>query len=252
MSEANCALAAAQAAADQLLRHRGEPTQLREKAPGDWLSLADLAAERAALEVIHEQFPTDAVQSEEASPQVAASRRWIVDPLDSTANYLRGIPIWSVSIALVDEARCLAGCVLHPLAGEAFLADELTAQADLANGARRAPPAGPHDTQIVVGLSRNPTSPARIADVSLRLYAEAAKVRSPGSPALGLAWTAAGRFDAAYYEMNFADWDVAAGAHLCTVMGLSVERRAASGTRYPRILAGRPEVCARLQDLLGR
>ena len=95
------------------------------------------------------------------------------------------------------------------------------------------------------------SSGRRQGHVAGSLIHRVGKVRSPGSPALGLAWTALGRFDAAFYEMDFSDWDVAAGAFLCECAGLTVRREPADAPdSSPRLLASRSELADSLAPLV--
>src|SRR3954465_13739557 len=111
---------AAEAAAPLLLERFGTERALASKStPTDLVSEADLAAERAIRAVLAARVPDDAIMAEEGDDVAGTSgRRWIVDPLDGTVNYLYGIPQWCISVA----CEGLAGVVLDPVRGEVFTA----------------------------------------------------------------------------------------------------------------------------------
>ena len=114
------AIEAARAAAPLLLERFGDERVLATKSsPTDLVSEADLAGEAAIRAVLAERVPDDAVVGEEGADTAGTSgRRWLVDPLDGTVNYLFGIPHWCVSVACPGQAAV----VLDPLRDELFAA----------------------------------------------------------------------------------------------------------------------------------
>jgi myo-inositol-1(or 4)-monophosphatase len=89
----------------------------------DLVSDADREAERAIRELLASQRPEDGLVAEEGSrAQAASGRRWVVDPLDGTINFLYGFPAWAVSVALEDEDGLAVGVVHCPMNGETFQA----------------------------------------------------------------------------------------------------------------------------------
>lgn len=122
--DARVALAAARAGAAALAPFLRQPAAAERKDDGSPVTEADRAASRAALAVLEAEVPRDALISEEAPPPegwAAARRRWFVDPLDGTREYVAGIPEFVVMIGLVEEGRPTVGCVLDPTAGRAWL-----------------------------------------------------------------------------------------------------------------------------------
>ena len=88
------------------------------------VSDADREAEEAIVAILRAERPDDGLLAEEGSSEAAASgRRWVVDPLDGTTNFLYGFPAWAVSVALEDSAGALAGVVFDPARGELFAAE---------------------------------------------------------------------------------------------------------------------------------
>lgn len=196
----------------------GDADNIREKAPGDWVSDVDTASERAVRARLEELAPGLAFFGEEAGGERAAVG-WLVDPLDGTANFLHGFPAVGVSIALVVDGKPVVGVVYAPLLEMMFIAS---------SGAG----AWCNDERITVS-SRPPVQaicatgfPFRAKEERLPSYlpvmAAALRdfedLRRVGAASLDLAWTAAGVFDG-YFEVGLGPWDVAAGALLVREAG---------------------------------
>lgn len=206
----------------------------------DVVTSADVLAQQAILETITAARPGDGFVGEEGGNRDSSSGvTWVVDPIDSTANYVRGLPMWSVSVAARDKEQTLAACVAGPAFGEAFSGG--VGLGIWRNGTRLPQPPSAESLDVALGLvgwssGERSTRRARVLD---DLIGMAGRVRSPGSPALGLAWTAAGRADFAYYEQRVHEWDVAAGLALCAAAGLSIRvEHAATGPH--RLLVAQP------------
>jgi myo-inositol-1(or 4)-monophosphatase len=179
----------------------------------DLVSDADREAERAIRELLERERPGDGLVAEEGSrADPESGRRWLVDPLDGTVNFLYGFPVWAVSVALEDADGLAVGVVHAPVSGETFCA-ERGAGAWLAESGRRL-----HvrdcttlaQALVATGFSYEPDRRARQADVVGRLLPLARDIRRAGAAALDLAWLAAGRLDG-FYERGLKPWDWAAG-----------------------------------------
>ena len=210
----------------------------------DPVSDADRAAEAAIVRGLRAARPADRIIAEEGSGGGDGSSgiRWFVDPLDGTANYLYGIPHWSVVIACADADGALAGVVFDPLKGELFLGCR-------GGGAwLRGPGSGP-DRRLAVnavsdlalalastGFSYQADERARQAAILATVLPRVRDVRRHGSAALDLAWVAAGRHDL-YFESVSHPWDWVAGALLVTEAGGRVSELAAASGGEPRIVA---------------
>ncbi|MFI4990154.1 MAG: inositol monophosphatase family protein [Solirubrobacterales bacterium] len=225
-------------------RHGAEREVASKSTPTDLVSEADVTSQRAIRALLRERRPDDGFVGEEEgeSEQGTSGLRWIVDPLDGTVNFLFGIPQWSVSVAVADEAGTLAGAVFDPNRGELFSAtrggaavldgphgvSELKrgAGGDDAHERRTGEDAGPGGEQlasamVATGFSYDAGVRDAQAKVLERLLPRVRDIRRFGSAALDLAWTAAGRYDA-YYERTVKQWDIAAGALVCERAGLQV------------------------------
>jgi myo-inositol-1(or 4)-monophosphatase len=220
------AVECARTAGALLLERFGSERVLATKSTStDLVSAADLAAEAAIRDILARRAPDDAIMGEEGDDTPGTSgRRWIVDPLDGTVNFLYGLPQWCVSVACED----VVGVVFDPVLDELW-----TATAD---GPARCndvvlTPAPPEDlghALVATGFGYDARRRALQAEVVARVIPVARDVRRGGSAALDLAWTAAGRLDA-YYERGVNLWDVAAGELICARAGLTVERLAPAG-----------------------
>jgi myo-inositol-1(or 4)-monophosphatase len=206
---------AARAGGEVLMSYYGRPPEgLGVKSSAtDLVSDADREAERAIRELLSRERPGDGLVAEEGSHAEADSgRRWIVDPLDGTINFLYELPAWAVSVALEDADGLAAGVVHSPVLGETFCAVR-GGGAWLAETGRRLRVRDCDRLEramVATGFSYEPGRRARQAEVVARLLPLARDIRRAGAAALDLAWTAAGRLDA-FYESGLNPWDWAAG-----------------------------------------
>lgn len=227
MSDLSDELARAAAAAAEAGRQAVEPwmdgadLHVEQKSAGlDVVTAADRAVEAAVVQSLRATRPSDGVVGEEGTSAPSGSGvTWIIDPIDSTANFVRGLPGWSISIAAEYEGNVVAGAVASPATNEVFLGSW---QGMTINGLpiQVEPTEAPLIESLgVVGWSRSICG-ERFACGIGRVIAASGRVRSFGGPALGLALTAAGRLDFAYYEQELHPWDYAAGLFLCRTRGL--------------------------------
>jgi len=173
----------------------------------------DRGAEALIVGFLRDRFPGHGILGEEGGEIAGDGRhRWIIDPLDGTTNFVHGLPVYAVSIALVEWGRPIVGVVYDPSLDECFAA-ERGAGATL-NGVRVrvSATAALEESLLATGF---PYNIRETADTNLTEYAAFARrcrmVRALGSAALCLAWVAAGRLDG-YWELRLGSWDVAAGA----------------------------------------
>jgi myo-inositol-1(or 4)-monophosphatase len=199
-----------------------ENLQVSAKGPGDFVSKADHEAERLIREDLMTGRPTYGWLGEESGETAGAdpTRRWIVDPLDGTTNFLHGMPHWSISIALEHKGEIVSAVVYDPAKDEMFWAEK--GAGSWLNDSRRIRVSGRRTlaeaifaTGVPFGVKK--TLPATLQDLA-RLTPACAGVRQWGSAALDLAYVAAGRFDG-YWEREMKPWDVAAGVLLVKEAG---------------------------------
>ena len=210
----------------------------------DLVSDVDLASERVITDALGAAWPDDGILGEEGHDTAGTSgRRWVVDPLDGTRNYVTASGPWSVSIALFDGDRAVAAVVHDPAAGETFTA---VADGGARLGGKPIEVAGASLAESVVGLSFNPspTIKQQVAGLIGRMLPEIGDLRRLPA-ALDLAYLAAGRLDAAVL-VDTKPWDVAAGLLIATEAG------AHYGSRVPEqlLLAATPDLANALVTTL--
>ena len=195
--------------------------QVSKKGPADFVSNADRAAEKTIRDILTHARPDWGLLMEEEGEVAGADpdRRWIVDPLDGTTNFLHGIPHFAISIAAEERGEVVAGLVYQPLTDESFWAEKgkgawlqdrrlrVSARKDLDESviATGVPFAGHGDGE-------------QFKAILAAVMPQVAGIRRFGSAALDLAWVAAGRYDG-YWEADLSLWDVAAGILLVREAG---------------------------------
>jgi myo-inositol-1(or 4)-monophosphatase len=212
---------AARAAGEVLLSYYGRPPEGVEakSSATDLVSDADREAERAVRELLEAERPDDGLVAEEGSAARGASgRRWVVDPLDGTINFLYGFPAWAVSVALEDADGVALGVVHSPIHGETFRAVRGEGAFLGDRRLRVRPPRRLDQALVSTGFSYEPARRAVQADVVRALLPRARDIRRAGAAALDLAWLAAGRVDA-FFERGLQHWDWAAGRLLVQEAG---------------------------------
>jgi myo-inositol-1(or 4)-monophosphatase len=216
---ANAALKASRG----LLRDFGEVEQLQVsiKGPGEFVSTADLKAERMVKAELSRAHPAYGFLAEEGgeAPGTDRRHRWIVDPLDGTTNFLHGIPHFAVSIALERDGEVVAGIVYEPTRDEMYSAEKgLGAYVNdrrLRVSARRQL----GDAVIGTGMPyRTKGDQDAYLDTLAAVMAATSGVRRTGAAALDLAYVAAGRYDG-FWEFALKPWDIAAGMLLVREAG---------------------------------
>jgi myo-inositol-1(or 4)-monophosphatase len=219
----NVMIKAARKAGRALVRDFGEVENLQvsAKGPGDFVSRADMKAEATIREELTEARPNYGWLGEETGGAEGKdpTRRWIVDPLDGTTNYLHGIPHWAVSIALEHKGEIVAAVVYDAAKDEMFVAEK-GAGAYLND--RRLRVSGRRDmiTMIFgtgIPFGGSPLLPLTLKDMA-RLTPRTAGIRRLGVASLDLAYVAAGRLDG-FWERNLNAWDIAAGLLLVREAG---------------------------------
>jgi myo-inositol-1(or 4)-monophosphatase len=178
----------------------------------DPVSDADREAERVISELLSAERPDDGLVGEEGSHIEGehSGRRWVVDPLDGTVNFLYGLRAWGVSIALEDEAGLAVGVVFNPVSGECFAA-ERGEGATMSGRPIHVTDCRSLDRAMVsTGFSYESERRAEQAAALIELLPRIRDLRRAGAAALDLAYVAAGRVDA-FYERGLQRWDEAAG-----------------------------------------
>jgi myo-inositol-1(or 4)-monophosphatase len=212
--------AIARDAGAELIRRFALPRTVELKGAVDLVTDADKASEALILERLARAFPGAPVLAEEGGAVAGPGRlRFVVDPLDGTVNYAHGVPLFSVTLAALDEGALAAGVVFDPLRNELFSA--IRGQGAFLDGRRLSVSRAATLNEALVATGFPYDLRARSERV-LGLFGDVAKrargVRRFGSAAIDLAWVAAGRFDG-YYEAGLKPWDCAAGLLLVEEAG---------------------------------
>jgi len=201
------------------LAERGR-LKVEAKGPHDFVSAADRAVEALIAARLTAAFPGDAVfgeESHEAHAPDSAGMLWVVDPIDGTANFVRDLPDWCVSIGLLVDRRPQIGVIYVPAAGELYAAQR--GHGAFCNGASIHVSEQVGIAGATIGLDHSFGDPsadhrAHIAAV----HASAGEYRRNGSVAVSLTRVASGRLDG-FVELHLNAWDVAAGIVLVQEAG---------------------------------
>jgi myo-inositol-1(or 4)-monophosphatase len=217
------AIEAARQVGQILLEEFGTPQEITIKGLRDIVTEADLAAQAKAVEVIRSRYPDHDILSEESGqmPGGASDYCWIVDPLDGTTNYSRGLPCFCVSIALSCRGEVIVGVVYDPLRDQLFRAQR--GQGAYLNDDRIQVSAAERLIDAVIGLDWAHKQEVRcqVAQLVAQVAPEVGTLRSTGSAALGLCSVAAGWTDA-YFNLSLKPWDVAAASVIIQEAGGAV------------------------------
>ena len=196
----NVMIKASEKASKALIRDFGEVEKLQVsiKGPTDFVSNADLKAEKIIIEELKKAKPNFSIISEEDGSEINKDKKntWIIDPIDGTTNFLHGVPHFAISIALKSEDEIISGLIYDPIKDEMFYAEKN-------NGAFF------NNQRIRVSKKK---------EINACLFATGGKyineitlpIRRSGSAALDMAYVAAGRYDG-YFQNNLNLWDIAAG-----------------------------------------
>ncbi len=187
---------------------------ISQKSKGDFVSDADRTAEAEINLHLTATYPKYGWLGEETGTRagIGTALRWVVDPLDGTTNFLKGIPHWAISIALCDGDDILAALIYDPQKAEMFTAERSCGA--FLNG-RQISVSGEGDLTAALFATGVPAGgrvtylKSALQDLE-RLMPECAGIRRNGAAALDLAYVAAGRLEG-YWERNLDPWDIAAG-----------------------------------------
>ncbi len=229
----------------------GHVDTTRAKGNRDVVTEVDVAIEREVVALVSREFPGHAILGEESASSVRSEGwLWVLDPIDGTKNFSRGITHFGFSLALCYAGEPVLGIITHPLIGEEYLAvagggftvngePVHLAELALANAV----------VSVDLGFKSN-TGMSQLA-LAQALWPLAQGIRTMGSAALGLAFVAAGRFDA-YIHPSLEPWDLAAGLLLVREAGGIVTTHDGSPATIftPQVVAAAPGVHTELMSVL--
>ena len=202
-------------ASKSLIRDFGEieNLQVSSKGPGDFVTSADKRTEKILIEELLKAHPDYGIITEETGiiNKSNIKNRWIIDPIDGTFNFMKGIPQFAISVGYEEENEIKCGVIFNPIMNEMFCAEKGNG-AYLNNSRIRVSKKNKiKDALIVTG---GPKGSSKIKDKIFSEYINVsnnvANVRKFGSAALDIAYVACGRFDG-YWQRELNYWDIAAG-----------------------------------------
>ncbi|MCG8355328.1 MAG: inositol monophosphatase [Kiloniellales bacterium] len=220
----NVMIRAADKAARGLKRDFGEVANLQvsRKGPADFVSTADLKAEQTLRQELRRARPDYGFLTEEGGTKgspAEATRRWVIDPLDGTTNFLHGLPHFAVSVALEERGEIIAGVVYDPAKDDLFFAEKGSGAYWNDRRLRVSSRSRLEDSLFATGIPFKGHDKGESFLAELEAFMrETAGVRRWGTASLDLAYVAAGRFDG-FWERGLSAWDIAAGAILVREAG---------------------------------
>ena len=226
--------------------------EIKKKGHQDLVSQADKNVEIFIREHISAQFPDDAIIGEEGGSFIGTSSsdsgyRWVIDPIDGTANFVSGIPAWTVVIALVRDNVVIAGFIFDPVQNELFTATD--GGGAFCNGLSLSVSDAQslHDGSVAVGFS-NRSKAGFINKLVDQIVNDGGVFYRNASGALSLAYVAAGKL-IGYSEDHMNAWDYLAGRLMVREAGGKVENQDISTVLESggRVVASAPAVFSRLK-----
>ncbi|OZB72575.1 MAG: inositol monophosphatase [Thiomonas sp. 14-64-326] len=231
--------------------------RVAQKAANDFVTEVDRAAEQAIIDVLLKAYPQHGILGEEtgsAFGDASSEYQWIIDPLDGTTNFIHGMPVYAVSIALAHRGVVQQAVVYDPTRDELFTATRGAGAFLNSRRIRVSNRVRLEDSLIGTGF---PFRKNDDIDTYLEMFKLVAQrcvgLRRPGAAAIDLAYVAAGRYDG-FFETGLKPWDIAAGSLLITEAGGLVGNFAGDGDFLftGEVLAATPRVYGQIVSLLQR
>lgn len=238
-----------------ILHHYGRlgGGEISAKSRNDFVTVVDKGSQDILVRHLKKAFPSYGFLAEENGLSVAADRRWVIDPIDGTSNFIHHLPAFCVSVGLEERGKFVLGVVYDPVHDEWFSA-AAGHGAFLNNRRIRVSNKRLADAFMATGFAFHIRRRFEPYNASFRkVFHACAGVRRLGSAALDLCYTACGRFDG-FWEMGLHDWDIAAGAVIVEEAGGIVTdfRGGRRGIGQGDMLAGNPTVHREMLRILDR
>jgi myo-inositol-1(or 4)-monophosphatase len=200
-----------------------ENLQVSKKGIGNFVTSADLSSEQIIIKTLEKAYPEIKIISEETKPDVNLNlneKKWIIDPLDGTLNFLHGLPHFAISIALMIKDEIISGVVYDPIKDELFWAEKGVGAYLNNTRIRVSQRSQLKDALISTGIPWKGMESfhKNYLKILENIMKNSSGIRRYGAAALDLAYVAAGRYDA-FWEMNLKTWDIAAGSLLVKEAG---------------------------------
>tara|TARA_B100001094_G_scaffold22887_2_gene19355 strand:- start:96 stop:836 length:741 start_codon:yes stop_codon:yes gene_type:complete len=235
----NIMIKASDKASKILIRDFGEVEKLQvsNKGPSDFVTNADLKAEKIIIEELKKARPKYSIISEESGIEKNNDKNntWIIDPIDGTMNFLHGVPHFAISIALKSDNEIVSGLIFDPIKDEMFFAEKN-------NGAF---------------FNNHRIRVSKKNQINKCLFAIGGKIkrqpdiqyRRSGSAALDIAYVAAGRYDG-YFQKDLKIWDIAAGIILIKEAGGLINEIDLSKSKKLDVIASTPDIHQKLLKII--
>ena len=235
----NIIIKASEKASKVLIRDFGEVEKLQvsKKGPTDFVTNADIKAEKIIIDELKKARPNFSIISEENGIEENKDKNntWIIDPIDGTINFLHGIPHFAISIALKSNNEIVSGLIFDPIKDEMFYAEKN-------NGAY---------------FNNHRIRVSKKNEIKDCLFATGGKInnqpeiqfRKSGSAALDMAYVAAGRYDG-YFQNNLNLWDIAAGIVLVKEAGGLLNEIDLSVNKNIKVIASSADINSKLLEKL--
>lgn len=252
MNDLELALAAAAAGADIVRARFGAHQVIEQKGRLDPVTEVDHASEEAIVDLLTEHRPEDGLLGEEGSSRESTGRRWIIDPLDGTVNFIHGIPQVGVSVALYDGLQPLVGVVVDAIRGEVFAATAGGGATRDGHPITVSDVSELHRAVVVTGFPYDHDNYATSYAATVgAVLAHVNGIRRLGSAALDFCWVACGRLDG-YWEYSLGPWDCAAGVLIAAEAGAVITdaRGGAYSIGSHHFVAANPHLHSRLQPIV--
>ena len=255
----NVAIKAARAAGNIINRAAldVESVRVSQKQVNDFVTEVDQAAEQIIIETLLTAYPGHGILAEESGGDHGAKDSefvWIIDPLDGTTNFIHGLPVYCVSIALAVKGKIEQAVIYDPTRNDLFTATKGRGAYMNDRRLRVSKRTRMQESLISTGFPFRPgddfkTYLAMMAEIMPRC----AGLRRPGAAALDLAYVAAG-FTEGFFEAGLQPWDMAAGSLLVTEAGGLVGNFTgeADFLDHKECLAGSPKIYGQMVALLGK
>ena len=233
----NIMIKASEKASKILIRDFGEVEKLQvsKKGPTDFVSNADLKAEKIIIEELKKARPNYSILSEESGFEINKDKKntWIIDPIDGTLNFLHGIPHFAISIALKTNSEIISGLIFDPIKNEMFYAEKN-------NGAFY------NNQRIKVSKKKEINECLFVSGGKIKKLLDLQHRRS-GSAALDMAYVASGRYDG-YFQRELNLWDIAAGIILIKEAGGLINDIDLSKTQILEVIASTPDIQHKMME----
>lgn len=222
----------------------------------DFATDADLASEKLIIQQIRQNFPASQIIAEESYAEEPPQKKgltWIIDPLDGTKNFHRGLPSWNVSIACQQDGQTILGVIYVPLTRELFVAQKGQGSFRNQRKIQVSPQADFTQSLTLIGLPRAAARQKSNCQILLKkVLPEAGRIRIYGAAALELAYVASGAADSYLdFSQTTKIWDIAAGELLVREAGGRVVRLNSAAKNFPNasVLASNKKLFPQLKKL---